>query len=63
MDKKHGFLDMVEELHNAKEALPYVLAYWEVDSASMWRRYNELQKAGFSQRDALEIIKARGAIV
>ena len=56
-----SFLEYRLAVDEMRDNLPYIIEYWGIESVSMKARYDELQAAGFSQQEALEIIKARGA--
>lgn len=56
-----SFLEMRVAIDEMKENLPYVIELWQVDAESMHARYEALKASGFTNKEALEIIKARGA--
>lgn len=50
---------MVDEL---KRMLPYQIEQIQINSKILKARYDSLKKEGFSDKEALEIVKARGIV-
>lgn len=64
MDKPTGKITNVEfqlMIDEMKRTLPFMIENWKIDAKSMFARRKALIEAGFSEKEALEIIKARGA--
>ncbi|WP_433958559.1 hypothetical protein [Cytobacillus horneckiae] len=65
-DKPNGKLTPIEmemALEEMKKNLPFLIENWKIDAKSMYGRYQALQDAGFNEKQAFEIVKARGANV
>lgn len=65
-DKPNGKITGIEwqlMLEEAKRNAQYIIEYWQTDSKIMRARYQALIAEGFSEKEALEIIKARGSQV
>ena len=62
-DKINGKVTDIEfqmMIDEAKRTLPMQIQAYIVDSEIMFERFQALKTAGFSEQEALEIIKARG---
>lgn len=64
MDKPNGKMTNIElelALDEMRRTLPFMIQMWSIDAENLFERRNALIEAGFSEKEALEIIKARGA--
>ncbi|MBY0122175.1 hypothetical protein [Bacillus sp. S/N-304-OC-R1] len=64
MDKPNGKLTNIElqmMIDDMKRTLPFMIEFWKNDAKSMYARRKSLIEVGFTEKEALEIIKARGS--